>query len=380
MKDYLKLKTTYLFTSVEKETGKKSLRNLLRKILEDNRFKIISFDLLNDSLISQYGLNIIPFINQWYQSSELPGYFITGIKNSKIIDNQRERFQVQFDITNPEPVVGYVKVRFNPHRGGEGRRGRRFGGPGVQEEPIDERIIFVDSNSTGRIGAVLDESPGNMTVNTLISKNLPLQQDITFDEFVLNKKVQPFNGAILLDEIDSFTPRGEIIVDDEDDNFEIFNPEQRSWLKKVLNFSDDEEGKYIGIRFWRIPHEWRAAIHTDAYGKFVHSVHFTRAGDGDIKVAWNADLGESGYYDVYCHTVLPQSQFRRRDLGEEKYQYLIYHDDGTEEVILEMETAERGWNLLGSFYFSEGPAKVELTNDSPGRMIIADAVKWILRK
>ncbi len=380
MKDYLKLKTAFLFTSIEKEIGKKLLRDLLRDLLEENRFKNISFDLINESLKSQYGLDLNPLLNKWYGSSELPGYFISGIKNSKIIDNQRERYQVQFNITNPEPVDGYLKVSFNPHRGGEGRRGRRFGGRGGQDEPIDERIVFIDSNCTKKIGVVLDEAPGNMTVNTIISQNLPLRQDITFDEFPENKKAAPFDGEFILDEIVSFTPEGEIIVDNEDENFELFNPEQRSWLKKILNFSDEDEGKYIGIRFWRIPHEWRAAIHTEAYGRFVHSVHFTRAGDGDVKVAWNAGISQSGYYDVYCHTVLPPRQFRRRDIGEEKYQYLIYHDDGTEEVIVEMETAERGWSLLGSFYFSEGNAKVELTNESPGRMIIADAVKWVLRK
>ena len=61
------------------------------------------------------------------------------------------------------------------------------------------------------------------------------------------------------------------------------------------------------------------------------------------------------------------------------YHYQISHDDGMEEVAFEDEEAGDGWNYLGTFYFSEGSAKVELTNKSEGRLLIADAVKWVKR-
>jgi hypothetical protein len=147
----------------------------------------------------------------------------------------------------------------------------------------------------------------------------------------------------------------------------------------VLDFEDEDEDKYVRVRWWRAPRDWRAAIQSEAYGKFIHSVHFTRDGDGSIKVAWNADIKQSGYYDVYCNTVNMSDQFRRREKGEVVNHYTIFHDDGSEQVIMEMENAEQGWNMLGSFYFSEGEARVELTNESPNGPVVADAVKWVLR-
>jgi len=36
-----------------------------------------------------------------------------------------------------------------------------------------------------------------------------------------------------------------------------------------------------------------------------------------------------------------------------------------------------GWNLLGSYYFSQGKAKIEITDKTNGNLIVADAVKWV---
>ena len=38
--------------------------------------------------------------------------------------------------------------------------------------------------------------------------------------------------------------------------------------------------------------------------------------------------------------------------------------------------AEPGWNPLGEFRFAAGDASIEITNETNGRAIIADAVRW----
>ena len=68
--------------------------------------------------------------------------------------------------------------------------------------------------------------------------------------------------------------------------------------------------------------------------------------------------------------------------GDEDYgklHFLIYHDDGVEETELDLNAADDGWNYLGSYYISRGEAKLEETNRSEGRVVIADAVKWVAR-
>ena len=58
------------------------------------------------------------------------------------------------------------------------------------------------------------------------------------------------------------------------------------------------------------------------------------------------------------------------------YHYTVEHDEGFDEIDKALSNIEDGWNILGSFYFSEGKAKVSLTNKNSGRMVVADAMKW----
>lgn len=57
--------------------------------------------------------------------------------------------------------------------------------------------------------------------------------------------------------------------------------------------------------------------------------------------------------------------------------YRIYHDEGTEDISIDFGNAEAGWNLLGRYYISSDSARVEMTNQSTGRVVIGDAVKWV---
>ena len=48
---------------------------------------------------------------------------------------------------------------------------------------------------------------------------------------------------------------------------------------------------------------------------------------------------------------------------------------GVDEVDLDAASADEGWNVLGTFYFSKGKALIELSDESKGRLVFADAVK-----
>ncbi|MDX1701446.1 MAG: hypothetical protein R3250_12555, partial [Melioribacteraceae bacterium] len=377
IKDFLKIRGIYLFTAIGSKIGESNFKDLIKRISEENRFSSISFDLLDNRLLADYGLDIMPFIDQWFYSEQLPGYYISALETKKIIDNQRERYQTEFNLTNPEEVEGYLKIIFKSRGEPEGRRGRRFRPSQEDDEGIDERTIHIGAKQTKRIGVLLDEEPGNLSINTILSQNLPLQIEIPLEEFKESKREIPFDGEEILIDGYSIYNENELIVDNEETGFEVFNPGTKSWLKKTLNLTNEDEEKYIGIRYWWAPENWRATIHSEAFGKYVRSAHYTRAGDGDIKVAWNAEIREGGYYDVYSHVLKFESRWRDEDRGQDQYHYSIIHDDGRDDVNLDVGNAEKGWNLLGSFYFSEGKATVELTNESSDQLVIADAIKWV---
>jgi hypothetical protein len=68
---------------------------------------------------------------------------------------------------------------------------------------------------------------------------------------------------------------------------------------------------------------------------------------------------------------------QKEDSPYKDMHYKIYHDEGEEEITLEYENAEGGWNNLGRYYLSSDTAKVVLTNQSAGRIVIGDAIKWV---
>jgi hypothetical protein len=44
--------------------------------------------------------------------------------------------------------------------------------------------------------------------------------------------------------------------------------------------------------------------------------------------------------------------------------------------VLDADAGEAGWNSLGSFELARGAARVEITDATEGRIVIADAVRW----
>ena len=57
--------------------------------------------------------------------------------------------------------------------------------------------------------------------------------------------------------------------------------------------------------------------------------------------------------------------------------FIINFDSESEQVTVDTENAETGWNHLGSYYISSDSSSVVLSNLSEGRIVTADAIRWI---
>ncbi len=66
-----------------------------------------------------------------------------------------------------------------------------------------------------------------------------------------------------------------------------------------------------------------------------------------------------------------------RDRSYGKKHFLIYYEDGVEELVVDLKDAEEGWNHLGSFPLLAGKNRIELTDKNDVRYVSADAVKWV---
>ncbi|MBU8921113.1 MAG: hypothetical protein KOO63_04755, partial [Bacteroidales bacterium] len=220
-------------------------------------------------------------------------------------------------------------------------------------------------------------------INTLISRNIPSVIMENLPEFELDKRAVPFDGRRPAPGPVTLVEPGEIIVDNEDPGFTQQYKETKSLLKRMLpGKNTDEDEKYHGMVYWRNNPRWLATTDSKFFGKYVRSGHYTNKGDGDRKVSWSAEISDGGFHDIYYYVskISPPWQ-RGRDKQEfGRNHFLVHHDDGIEETEIDLDSAEEGWNFLGSFYISPGTATVEMTNESEkGRFVTADAVKWIKR-
>ena len=169
----------------------------------------------------------------------------------------------------------------------------------------------------------------------------------------------------------------EIIVDNEDPEFEVTNNRKESFLEKWIIKEDEGAQKYNGMNYWRPPTSWTAITNSDFYGEYVRSGYYIKGGDGSQMAKWHVPVKKPGYYDVYYHLYKSRGF---QDVGETEkgeYHFTIYADDGPEEQSLDVQNADEGWNHLGSFYFSSDTALVELINKTASRMVFADAVKLV---
>jgi len=381
----MKEKGRYLFALLEADVGSENFTKILSDFVRDHRFT----NALTDSFIASIGdsatINVPNLIQSWYSDTLLPGYIIRDVESYKVYDRERTRVQTKLSISNPQAVDGLVTLGF---RLGNRRQSlvpwwRR----GSQKYDV-ERAVVIPSNSRKEIGIILDEPPSEMVIETYVSLNLPSVIRVRFGDRKLDKNAEPFDGETLTSlETAPRSDAGEMIVDNEDPGFTVLTLAEvnrfRNFLLTTFGSDEVEAEEYEGIRFWDLPRSWAATTDSKFYGEFVHSGVYKRTGDGSFRVSWSANIEEAGTYDIYFHNPnLEMPRWGRHgrgraDKGEETF--FVFHEDGVDKIVADLNASEEGWNLLGTFHLQVGENSVELTDRGDMNFVTADAVKWVRR-
>jgi hypothetical protein len=362
---------------LQNEVGSRKFETNLIRILKENSFKNIDLKTFKESLDLDPEFDLEAYLENWYYSKDLPAFLLSNVDLYKVLDKDRIRSQIIFTINNPERMEGLIEVVFRYMRRG---RGIPFGPSGTEEPP---RLYYIGAQQSKEIGILLDEEPSGININYLIAQNLPLVFSKRFEDAELHDKMKPFHGERYLDEVPSLIQPGEVIVDNEDNGFEAFNPPFKSILKQMIHGEqiDESQPKYDRLQWWRPPHQWTLIKNATFFGKYIHSAYYIGSGDGSKHVVWRAQIPENGFYDIYTYMFNTEGLWRgrggRRGLTFGDFNYQIFHDGGKDEITLVSDDAQEGWNFLGTWYFSAGQAKAQLSDASNGRVIIADALKWV---
>ncbi|MDA3927709.1 MAG: hypothetical protein PF541_02035, partial [Prolixibacteraceae bacterium] len=318
-----------------------------------------------------------------YTQTGVASFGIGSFEIVEAIENSQAVFLVKTKVTNYSNVAGMVKYTFQM---GGGRRGGGFFGGGGQDRETENRTYLIEAKQTKEIQMVLSEMPNSVIFNTLLSENIPASsmQFGLRSEKDEKRKIEEYEKVI--DKQVEFALPGELIVDNDDEGFSIYDPSLENPLRKFVEQqrNKDNDSEFVGQGWGQAPATWSKMADADYYGKIVHSAMVIRSGEGNKTATWKRELNNEGYYDIFVHLKKDSGSGGHRRRGQRdtkgKYVYTVNHADGVEKVELEAKDFENGWNLLGSFYISADSSQVTLSNEGGTNRIVADAVKWVLQR
>lgn len=429
----LTIKGDYFFNFIRSKAGIDEFKIWFQDYIDQHKFQRINILQFNADIREKFGFEFYASLEEWYNGKNQPGFLFTNLQTNEIVVNNRSRYQVTFIASNHEPVGGLFNISFRtggpgaragggiqaggmvmiqggPGGGGGGGRIQiSMQGRGMEAADIS-KIVHLGPGEAKKIGIVLDAQPRAMLINTLSSKNIPGEINMPVTDIIKSKDVtKEFEGEETLSSIPLFIEPSEIIVDNEDPGFTRSQQAAPNLLKRFLGIKNRTGESYQVVNPYWAPEYWQQVVLNSYYGKYIRSSVYTRGGTGDKTISWSAIIKDPGYYDVFTYIGKTNDRMMVRtgaaargagpgggggpgpgpggqggqmgpQVAESPYKdfhFKIYHDEGMEEVTLDYENAEGGWNKLGTYYLSPDTAKVVLTNLTTGKVVIGDAVRWV---
>ena len=386
----------------------------LATFIRENRFRQVEFDEMNREFIEKFGVDWMDVLPAWYENRKIPVFFVRDFKVENVTsqedgegslsgfafsggfairDQANRRSRVSVNVFNDSDVDGVVsfEARDMTFSGMNSRRQGREG------EKVVTRNFLVKAGTGMQIAVVLKGMTS--TFNTNISSNLPTKffiQGLTN----ISKTTDTTEYVKDLDRSYFMPAPGEIIVDNEDENFKLISPPSQKRLRNLispLSESRYEIGSNLMIRegVEVVP---RHMINSEAYGlnKLTHA--FMLQGS-KATMEWTARVEREGEYEilayippkVFAHRMDEQEKGARgsgiftvsafsvtESEPEEVKQYYIV-DVGGEKQEVSVDIKEHvGWVSLGLFQLPVGECKIVLTDQgNKDQVLLGDAIKWV---
>jgi hypothetical protein len=371
------LKSQYLFSYLGHTIGEYNFKTFLYDWVNTHQHQLNTYDDFRKAMLSRFKVDIDPVIREVYSKTSQPAFEILEVQKYEVLDGDRKRYQVLVKAKNSGDSDGVLEVKFNSKETSDDEDYY----PKLNEEAAEEdpgKLSVIRQGETKLFGYVLDEKPNAISINTIISRNIPSVINMSMGTLSKREGSMLFDGERVIDN-EKASPHYEVIVDNEDPQFSHFSPIKPTMLKAWLDARDTATQKYYGA--WDSSYSsWLATTGSDFFGRVIRSAHFTRSGGGEKLATWTPKFKEEGFYDVYVYMQgKNQNEFVGRDAEGRQfdYHYIINNGDGTDNVKYNITNAEPGWNYLGSYYFDKTGGSVSLTDKCDLWRVYADAVKWV---
>ncbi len=377
------------FAMAQQKVGVDNFGAFIDSLFKENRGQVIPEKSINKIVDSE---STESNNDQVSVNTELPAFLFGNTDVYEFTNDNRKSYFISVEVANNGLIDGLIKA--SVFGGGRGNRGGGPEGGGPPGPPMGggmtasyEDLYLIPKEENVKIGIILSNAPRMMSLHTYLSQNVPSDMRIQLADFTeAPVGLETFSGVKILNHKIKLHRDNETIVDNEDEGFSVINTKGRKTLREfVLEWNeenvDESEFEYKTMYPWNPADRWTPVLNSSFFGKYTKSYVYKESGVGNARAKFVANLQESGRYNVYA--MIPSRRMgsfgrRGRDNSEKGSQfYTVYHDDGVNDVEIEIENDSEEWALLGEFYFSDGEAVVELSDKSQRRVVVADAIKWV---
>ncbi len=378
--DILQLQGINFFSLVSAKTESGGFLQSLSKGFDDFRFKPTTpslwFSLLDDesALLHSY--------RELKETDDLPAFRFGNMQSAEVTQEQQTKYFVSFEVSNAGDIEGVLDT-YTTFLNLEENRGGSFSQWMYQSvnraDEGESRLFLVPAGKKVKVGMIFEQMPRHVRVETGVARNIPPLYNYHPHDFKKNGSLAMQTGVQVLGDAAGKEENAHVfIVDNEDAGFIIESKDEIKTLKDWWVRRQSEETKaYPGISYWNPPVAWTAGFADNFYGDLRRSAVQKVSANGEDKASWKCVLPESGNYEVqvFIPSNLHRSwRFRKVRAG---FHYLIHHAGGVDDVESPVVNEANGWVTLGSYFFNEGEAAVELSDRTDYPYVIADAVKWI---
>jgi len=362
----ISLRANRLFAQAEINIGVRAFRDSVFATLRRNTFRNLQFETLLDMLGAASQTDIKQGIEEWERPTPLPVFTVGAPDVSRVMTRGQEMFVLRIPLSNNSDYDGIVHLNINV-----GSRDDAI------SDPRTNRKIALAAHESRQLVSLWVDEPRSVTVNTMISGNLPAAVTQTV------RNIRPERGNTLPREGDFVVPLsslevwGEIIVDNEDSElFVLSKPPVVGLLPRWLDRVETSSFKYSGIG-WRRPVQWTATTNEGYFGRYIRSAYVIRGGNGNQTATWKVPVPAPGRYDAYFYMF--KTNEMRNNRFDPEYRIRIEYDDYVDDIRVNIGRANDGWELLGTYFFSGDTVRITLTNESRLRLVTADAVRIVRR-
>jgi ABC-type transport system involved in multi-copper enzyme maturation permease subunit len=363
--DVLTLKGGKLAQAIYDTLGPATTGELLAEIVERHAGSTFTrADLI--AAAAGVGGDIGPLLDDWFGTTSLPGFVADNVRLYRLPDtaNGDSAYQLLLRLRNDEPVTGFTRVAWSMTAATSQQ---------INPERTRGNPIRVPGRSAVEFGVVLSEPPAAVYLEPYLSLNREdfLVQTFNQDE-IPERHVEPINGVAEVPWDSGSDDR--IIVDDLDPGFSIIRGGPEGGMRLLGRAIDAGTDQGLPVATGQgLPREWSRRAGRNTWGRYRHTLAYTRPGTGTTRAVLAAQIPRAGYWELEFHLpLLPFIPVDQRGV----WRLDIVTADGREATTFNANGSNMGWNLVGEFYLPAGDARVEISDQTEGRLVVADAIAW----